>query len=62
MTAREVATYRKRLGLSKSALGRLLGVTHAAVVLWENGERQMREPTARLLKLLAERQPAAPAA
>ena len=37
LSARLIRTLRTRLGLSQAALGRLVGVTGAAVIAWERG-------------------------
>ena len=37
LSARLIRKLRTRLGLSQAALGRLVGVTNAAVVAWERG-------------------------
>jgi transcriptional regulator with XRE-family HTH domain len=55
MTGTEIRRLRKRLGLTQQALADLLGVTNVTVSYWENDVHDIREPTARLLRLLAER-------
>ena len=52
MTGTELRRQRRRLGLSQAALAQRLGVTANTVARWERGERTIREPIARLVRLL----------
>jgi DNA-binding transcriptional regulator YiaG len=52
VTGEEVRKIRKRLGLSQVAFARLVGVHEITVSRWENGALAIREPTAKLLRLL----------
>ena len=47
---------RKRLGLTQSALAERLGVSPNTVARWERNEVPIREPMARLIRLLAEKE------
>ena len=50
-----VAGVRKALGLNRGQFSQLLGVTPAAVFLWEKGERRPEGPALRLIYALNER-------
>jgi DNA-binding transcriptional regulator YiaG len=52
VTGEEVRKIRKRLGLSQVAFARLVGVHEVTVSRWEHGVLAIREPTAKLLRLL----------
>ncbi len=53
MTGEELRRIRKRLGLTQAALADRLAVTSTTVARWERGEVPIREPMARLVRLLA---------
>ncbi len=53
MTGEEVRRIRKRLGLTQAGLAARLGVAANSVARWERGELGIREPVARLLRLIA---------
>jgi len=50
MTATEIKTKREKLGLSQYQLAAKLRVTVYAVSAWEQGKRNISEPTAKLLR------------
>ncbi len=47
---------RKRLGLTQAALAERLGVSPNTVARWERNEVPIREPMARLIRMLAEKE------
>lgn len=53
MTGEDLRRIRKRLGLTQAALAERLGVTPTSVARWERNEVSIREPIARLIRLLA---------
>jgi transcriptional regulator with XRE-family HTH domain len=53
MTGADVRRLRKRLGLTQRALAARVGVAPNSVARWERDEMAVREPAARLLRLLA---------
>lgn len=55
MTGEEVRRLRRQLGLTQAELAERVGVTANSVARWERDEMRVREPAARLLRLLAER-------
>ena len=54
-SARLIQKLRARLGLSQLALGRLVGVSGAAVVQWERGRASPSEPNRKALVALRKR-------
>ena len=54
MTGKELRRIRKRLGLTQATLAEQLAVTSTTVARWERDEVPIREPMARLIRLLAE--------
>ena len=52
MTPGDVRKLRKRLGLTQEALAELAGVHPMTVSRWERGTTELREHTAKLLRLL----------
>ena len=56
MTKDQVRRLRKQLGMTQQELADTLGTTQTSVARWEMGLHQISEPTARLLKLLAQAQ------
>lgn len=52
MTGRELRRLRKRLGLTQAALAQQFAVTPTTVARWERGEVSIREPMARLIRLI----------
>jgi DNA-binding transcriptional regulator YiaG len=52
VTGDEVRAIRRRLKLTQVAFARLVGVHEITVSRWENGALAIREPTAKLLRLL----------
>ena len=52
MTPAKIRAIRKRLGLTQAQLAGSLGVTPAAVCLWESGKRKPGGPACRLLTAL----------
>jgi len=54
-SARLIQKLRARLGLSQMALGRLVGVSGAAVVQWERGRASPSEPNRKALVALRKR-------
>ena len=53
VTGNELLRIRKQLGLTQVALAGMLGVASNSVARWERNEMAMREPVARLVRLLA---------
>ena len=53
VTGKELRGIRKRLGLTQVALAERLAVTSTTVARWERDEVPIREPMARLIRLLA---------
>jgi transcriptional regulator with XRE-family HTH domain len=53
MKGDELRRLRTQMGLTQAALAERVGVTPNAVALWERGERNIGEPAARLIRLLA---------
>ena len=53
MTGEELRGVRKRLGLTQAALAEQLAVSPNTVARWERDEVPIREPMARLIRLLA---------
>lgn len=54
MSASEVRKIRTKLGLTQTELADRLGVTQAAVSMWEDGKRVCRGPAAKMLKALSD--------
>ena len=52
MTARELRTIRRRLGVSQARLARLIGVRQNTVGRWERDELSISEPVARLIRIV----------
>ncbi len=59
MTGKELRQIRDRLGLTQAALADRLGVSPNSVARWERDEVPIREPMARLTRLLARTEPKA---
>jgi DNA-binding transcriptional regulator YiaG len=57
VTGDEVRAIRRRLKLTQVAFARLVGVHEITVSRWENGALAIREPTAKLLRLLLRQAP-----
>lgn len=53
MTGEELRRVRRRLGLTQVQLAERLGVAANSVARWERDEVPIREPIARLVRLLA---------
>lgn len=53
MTGKELIALRHKLGLTQAALAEKIGVTKNSVARWEREELGMREPVAKLIRLLA---------
>ena len=53
MTGEELRKIRKRLGLTQAQLAERVGVTRNSIARQERGEIGIREPLARLIKVLA---------
>ena len=53
MTGAQLGRLRQRLGLTQRALASKLAVTPNTVARWERNEVPIREPMARLVRLLA---------
>ncbi len=53
MTAAQLRTIRKRLGLTQVQLATELGVDANTVARWEQGTRGISEPVAKLIQVLA---------
>lgn len=51
LTKHELQFIRKFLSLTTAKFGRLFGVTHAAVIQWENGKRQLTPSTEFCIRL-----------
>jgi DNA-binding transcriptional regulator YiaG len=51
LTKHELQFIRKFLALTTDKFGRLFGVTHAAVIQWENGKRQLTPSTEFCIRL-----------
>lgn len=49
MSPKQIQRLRKRLNLTQAALAEHLGVTRAAVSLWESGDRTPRGPAVLVL-------------
>lgn len=58
MTAEELRSARRDLGLSGAALAKRIGVTDRAVRRWEAGDREVPGPLAALLDLVLHLKPA----
>jgi transcriptional regulator with XRE-family HTH domain len=56
MKAKELREIRKRLGWSQRQIAEAVGVTTNSVARWERGEMAIGEPSARLLRMIAEQQ------
>jgi len=52
MSPKQIQRLRKRLKLTQAALGQRLGVTRAAVSLWESGDRTPSGPAVMILSQL----------
>lgn len=52
MDPAELKALRARLGLTQRGLSEIVGVSSNTVARWERGELPVREPIARLLRLL----------
>lgn len=48
MTAHEIITFRKAVGLSQEQLAEKLGVSQESVSQWENGKKRPSKPVAML--------------
>ena len=46
-----VIKFRQRHGLTREALAEILGLTEAAIVMWETDKRGLSEPIYRLLQM-----------
>ena len=57
MTGAEVLRLRKRLGLKQTELAARVGVHPITVSRWERDTVRLPEPTAKLLRLLAQMEP-----
>ncbi len=57
MTGRELRRIRKRLGVTQKALAEEVGVTANSIARQERGEMGIREPLARLVRVLAQLAP-----
>ena len=55
MTPTELRSHRERLALTQGAAARLIGVDGRTWRRWENAEREIPEPVARLVALMHER-------
>jgi transcriptional regulator with XRE-family HTH domain len=53
MTGKELLTIRERMGLTQQQLADLVGVARNSIARQERGEMGIREPLARLIRLLA---------
>lgn len=53
MTGSQIRRIRKRLAMTQVQLADLLGVAKNSVARWERDEMGIREPAARLLRILA---------
>ena len=53
MSASEVKRIRKRLGLTQCQLADRLGVTQAAIAMWETGTRVARGPAVKMLEAMS---------
>ncbi len=53
VTARELRKRREALGLTQGELANRLGVHWSTVARWEQGVRQISEPVARLIQIVA---------
>ncbi len=53
MTGKELRRLRQRLGLTQAQLARRVGVAPNSIARQERGEIGIREPLARLIRLLA---------
>jgi DNA-binding transcriptional regulator YiaG len=51
LTKHELQFIRKFLALTTAKFGRIFGVTHAAVIQWENGKRQLTPSTEFCIRL-----------
>lgn len=51
MNPEEIKQARLKLMMNQADLGAALGVSRPAVILWEQGKREMPGPAAKLLKL-----------
>lgn len=54
LTAEEIRTIRRKLGLTRAEFARLANVSKKTVERWEAGEREIGGPIAALVKLLWE--------
>ncbi len=54
ITAEEIRTIRRKLGLTRAEFARLVNVSKKTVERWETGEREIGGPIAALVKLLWE--------
>jgi predicted transcriptional regulator len=54
MTGEELRRIRNQLGLTQKEFGDLVGVTWNSIARQERGEIGIREPLARLIRILAE--------
>lgn len=52
MRARDVNRTRRRLGLTQAQFAALLGVTRVTVARWETGTVAVREPMAKLIRMV----------
>jgi len=56
LEAKEVRRIRQWLGLTQKQLAERMGVARNTVARWEMGTMQIREPAARLLKIISKEQ------
>jgi transcriptional regulator with XRE-family HTH domain len=57
VTGEELRRIRKQLGLTQRAFADLVGVAPNSIARQERGEIGIREPLARLIRILAEQRP-----
>jgi len=53
MTAKELRQIRKKMELTQAAFAELVGITSNSIARQERGELGIREPLARLIRILA---------
>ncbi len=54
MTAQDIESFRRSLGLSQAALADRLGVSQASVSQWESGKKRPRKTVIKLLETIRE--------
>ena len=59
MTAKKVKSYREKLGLSVPKFAELVGVHESTAYRWERGDVGVPEPTARMIRMLADKKESA---